>query len=77
MSQRRSILAAFFAVALQVAASPATGATPVKEVQVMGPRVHLIDVVPTAPAAFATARSPAAYWSQGRPAATASHSGSM
>ena len=55
MSQRRSILAAFFAVALQVAASPATGATPVKEVQVMGPRVHLIDVVPTAPAAFATA----------------------
>ncbi len=55
MSHRRSILAAFFAVALQVAASPAAGATPVKEVQVVGPRVHLIDVVPTAPAAVATA----------------------
>ena len=55
MSQRRLILSAFFAVALEIASSPARGAAPVKEVQVVGPRVHLVDVVPTAPAAFASA----------------------
>ncbi len=55
MPQRRFLLSTFFAVALQVATSPASGAAPVKEVQVVGPRVHLIDVVPTVPAAVATA----------------------
>lgn len=51
----RLILSTFFAVALEIASSPARGAAPVKEVQVVGPRVHLADVVPTVPAAVASA----------------------
>ena len=52
---RHPVLTAFFVVALEAMSTAASGAQPVKEIQVTGPRVTLAEIVPSAPASVATA----------------------
>lgn len=52
---RHPVFTAFFVVALEAMSTAASGAQPVKEIQVTGPRVTLAEIVPSAPASVATA----------------------